>query len=74
MWREKARMLRERANEASDPLQESTLLTLANDCDELAADLEKMGALLKSKRRRRPDRLGVAARNVSTIAQRTFTV
>jgi hypothetical protein len=40
-------VLRERANETSDPQQESTLLTRANDCDELAADLEKMGALEK---------------------------
>jgi hypothetical protein len=45
MWREKARVLRERANETSDPEEESTLLTLADDCDELAADLEKHEAL-----------------------------
>jgi hypothetical protein len=39
MWREKAHVLRERANRTSDPEEESALLTLANDCDELA-DLE----------------------------------
>jgi hypothetical protein len=49
MWREKARVLRERANEASDPQEETTLLTLANDCEELAADLEKHAAVAPPK-------------------------
>lgn len=40
MWREKARALRERATKTSDTQEQSTLLTLADDCDELAADLD----------------------------------
>jgi hypothetical protein len=46
-WREKARASRDRAEQTSDTEKESVLLTLASDCDELAADLEKMGALEK---------------------------
>jgi hypothetical protein len=41
IWREKARVLRDRANETNNPQEQSVLLTLADDCDELAADREK---------------------------------
>jgi hypothetical protein len=48
MWREKATALRERARDM-DREQAEILLTLAEDCDQLAADLETAGASEEKK-------------------------
>jgi hypothetical protein len=40
MWREKAAMLRDRARETDDAERKDVLLTLADDCDQMAADIE----------------------------------
>jgi hypothetical protein len=49
MWREKATALRERARDMEDREQAEILLTLAEDCDQLAADLETAGASEEKK-------------------------
>ena len=49
MWREKARVLRDRAKKTSDTEEKSVLLTLADDCDDLAADLENHVTHAQSK-------------------------
>ena len=41
MWREKAAMLRDRATETADVDRRRVLLTLAEDCDEVAAAIEE---------------------------------
>jgi hypothetical protein len=41
MWREKAAMLRDRATETHDVDRRRVLLTLAEDCDEVAAAIEE---------------------------------
>jgi hypothetical protein len=45
VWREKAAMLRDRAGETDEVDRRRVLLTLAEDCDHMAADLEGDGAL-----------------------------
>jgi hypothetical protein len=40
VWREKAAMLRDRPSETDDVDRRRVLLTLAEDCDQMAADLE----------------------------------
>jgi len=40
MWREKATALRERARNVEDVKEAETLLTLADDCDQLAANID----------------------------------
>ncbi len=44
MWKEKAAMLRDRAGETEDIDQRRVLLTLAEDCDQLASEIEQAGA------------------------------
>jgi hypothetical protein len=44
-WREKAAMLRDRASETDEVDRRRVLLTLAEDCDQMAADLEGDGAV-----------------------------
>ncbi|HKW52407.1 MAG TPA: hypothetical protein VJO12_01860, partial [Stellaceae bacterium] len=39
-WKEKAVTLRHSADQQRNPLERQTLLTLAADCDAIAADLE----------------------------------
>jgi hypothetical protein len=41
VWREKAAMLRDRADETDDVDRRRVLRTLAEDCDQMAADVEK---------------------------------
>ena len=41
MWREKAAMLRDRATATADVDRRRVLLTLAEDCDEVAATIEE---------------------------------
>jgi hypothetical protein len=45
VWREKAAMLRDRAGEMDEVDRRRVLLTLAEDCDQMAADLEGDGEL-----------------------------
>src|SRR5690242_3589340 len=45
VWREKAAMLRHRAGETDETDRRRVLLTLAEDCDQMAADLEGDDAL-----------------------------
>jgi hypothetical protein len=49
IWREKAAMLRDRADEMDDVDRRRVLLTLAGDCDQMAADLEGDGELENRK-------------------------
>jgi hypothetical protein len=43
VWREKAAMLRDRASETDKVDRRRVLLTLAEDCDQMAADLDESG-------------------------------
>jgi hypothetical protein len=43
-WREKAAMLRDRARETDDVDRRRVLLALAEDCDQLASEIEEAGA------------------------------
>jgi hypothetical protein len=49
VWREKAAMLRDRAGETNDIDRRRVLLTLAEDCDHMATDLEGDGKLENRK-------------------------
>jgi outer membrane protein TolC len=50
MWTEKAAKLRERAKHERDAQKRRVLLNLANSCDALAADLERIGSQEKEVR------------------------
>jgi hypothetical protein len=53
IWRDKAAMPRARADEMDDVERRRVLLTLAEDCDQMAADLEVDGINTSA---RRPER------------------
>ena len=43
IWREKAATLRDRASETDEIDRRRVLLTLAEDCDQMAVDLDEAG-------------------------------
>jgi hypothetical protein len=45
VWREKAAMLCDHASETDEVERRRVLLTLAEDCDQMAVDLERDGAV-----------------------------
>ena len=49
LWREKAAMLRDRASETDKADRRRLLLTLAEDCDQMAADLDESGDSLRDE-------------------------